>query len=731
MGWSKMSGAFYSDLKGAVGLSAKDPDGMGLPDSLVLDHFRSFCKSLFSFVLTFQIFLFGYLNSSASAWETTANFLSSSKDSVKTGKVIAPSEAAVVLEPPSEFIVPFPDDSIVFLGEGFDLISGKRRPSYCVTIGKAEQVNFNDKTASISQVTDEESLFRKLNRSISASGSYVGYSAGGSYQDSSEFKSSSKEITVVAKADIKSFAITMKPPRNVYRSGNLPTTRFDLTEDAVKLLMNPGTFREICGDGYVSQITYGADLYSVFRYSSLDYEQKRSMKVSFSASGPGGMFSASGSQEQEEKVTKLKISESINVAERGGKAAPLANDRASLVAQYSSFAERVAGHERPMFITVKRYSSLPAFKKASDVVVMYDNFELLVRRALRIKSLIPDLNDAIEQTRGGYTREYFVEDRAVLPNGPRSLDGLIRQRDHLKEEFKKAQIKIQTCMKEPNLVNCEIDTNRLYVASASRPVTSLANATASDDLAIRALSPLAINSVSPQEIAGWKAFLTKGRVFGEFAVCSIAATVARSNVDSVADNRCVNDNECLREEELASLRSFAFEGFGFDGVAISEGTCGNISNPFPQLPAGPVKINNLAIVRLGAGQTFSISATSDSGEPNFYDLSLVCPNLKIAEWKNLNAGAAIETIRFPRMNMNCNVEVRAFHGGGGANTIFQEGNLKNFFVNENTYEAVPQVVSDKHPNLSELVAKFVVPTDDYLQVDRDRNDLVIFIEVYR
>jgi hypothetical protein len=63
----------------------------------------------------------------AVGWETTANFISSFPNGTKKG-FVAPSGAATI-EPPSEYNVPFPDDSAVSLGEGFDLISADVAPA--------------------------------------------------------------------------------------------------------------------------------------------------------------------------------------------------------------------------------------------------------------------------------------------------------------------------------------------------------------------------------------------------------------------------------------------------------------------------------------------------------------------------------------------------------------------------------------------------------------------------
>jgi hypothetical protein len=212
------------------------------------------------------------ISSSVCAWETS-----------REGSIALNPQSGLGIEiigetpppvPREEVIVPYPDNSVVLLGEGFDLITGQRKPAYCVTAGLAQTIQFGDKNIYFSEVVDEESLLRKLNVSLSASAKYAGYTGGGNYESSVETKTSTKEINIVAQADLKTFAVTMKVPPSRLNVRSLPIRRHDLTPEAIRLLRDPAEFRRVCGDGYVSQITYGADFYARFRYFNLTFEQK-------------------------------------------------------------------------------------------------------------------------------------------------------------------------------------------------------------------------------------------------------------------------------------------------------------------------------------------------------------------------------------------------------------------------------------------------------------------------
>jgi hypothetical protein len=94
---------------------------------------------------------------------------------IKTGPLKDEVTPELNLVPPQVLVVPYPDNQAVFLGEGFDLISSQRRMLNCVTPGDPQRVDFRNKDLSLSEVTDEESMYRKLNMSMTARGSYAGY----------------------------------------------------------------------------------------------------------------------------------------------------------------------------------------------------------------------------------------------------------------------------------------------------------------------------------------------------------------------------------------------------------------------------------------------------------------------------------------------------------------------------------------------------------------------------
>ena len=172
-------------------------------------------------------------------------------------------------QPPDASVVPYPDEEGVSIGDGFDLITGRRRSARCVDSGKPEKIFFGDKNSSFSEVVDKSSLTEKLNTSLSAKASYAGFSGSASFQSSVETTTSTKNITLVAQATLKTYAMILDVPNE----GN---AQIDLTTAASNLFdKSSPLFREICRDGFVAQITTGAELYGLYTFFNLSYEQKR------------------------------------------------------------------------------------------------------------------------------------------------------------------------------------------------------------------------------------------------------------------------------------------------------------------------------------------------------------------------------------------------------------------------------------------------------------------------
>ncbi|KZS54105.1 hypothetical protein [Rhizobium anhuiense] len=613
----------------------------------------------------------------AHAWETNSAVIQYNSAALSGIETILPAE---------EVIVPYPDDSVVLLGEGFDLITGLRRPAYCVTAGPAQQVVFNDRRIHFSETTDEESLLTKLNTSLSAKASYAGYSGGGSYKSSVETKSSSKDINIVAQVDIKSYANTMKVPDAEVSSKLYPDRRFDLSPEAIALLSDDKTkFRQFCGDGYVAQITYGADFYAKFNYSELDFEKKTHVEASLEASGPAGVFSATASSTLDTDFKQKNIKEVISAFERGVKADKLAYNRDTVVNSYESFATRAEGHERPLFITVRRYMSLPS-GKGKDYEIVSEQLDAMVRRVLRLRSLIADFDDAIYQREGGKSRGFIFFD-PIEKGGVRDVASLHAQRDRLKVEVDEDRAAIRNCLESQNEAACKLRAQTTLIDGNALPAST------SDDLALRAVSPVARNIFSENEIVGINRFIALGGTLRKAAACNVVQAVGREYIEDVAASRC-DAGECLPDPQIVGYQDLVYKGFD-----VSPSECNQSLLPFPSVPA-PTK--GLGVVPVPAGNEIEISSSSDAKGYNDFSLEFVC-----ADGSRTKVGTFVVTkLFFVKLHMNCNLEVRGSHGP--ASTLY-----------------------NGRPSVSEIPngLRYLFKYDDDARGGVDFNDMVVDVHV--
>ncbi|MDW9804239.1 hypothetical protein GOA91_15130 [Sinorhizobium meliloti] len=584
------------------------------------------------------------LSSPSNAWQETATYFYS------TNKPVALRNDPAVT-PPEEFIVPYPDDSVVLLGEGYDLITGYRRPTYCITAGPAERVNFYDKNIHFSQITDEESLLTKLNTSLSASAKYAGYSGGGSYKSSVETKTSTKDISVVAQADLKSFAITMKVPE-ARLDGDYPPRRFDLSPEALTLLESDKVaFRKFCGDGYVAQITYGADFYAKFKYSELSYEKRTTVETSLNASGPGGVFDVKASESQQNEFKSKKVRETIEAFERGGAPAALPTNREQVIDTYRSLAERAKDNERPLFLVIRRYSALPS-GKGKEFETISDQLDGMVRRVLRLQSLLYDYDDAIYQLSKGPDRGFLVN-LYPIEEHIRTRAGFIERREALKNDLISARKKIRDCLTFQSKQTCLLGRNNsLFGISAILP-----RATISDDLRYRAISPLARNHFSPDEIQSIKDFVDAGGTLRAIAACMVIETIQREHIEEVTARRC-ESGECLPDTDIQAYKDHVFDGFTVKSCPLPNRA------PFP---ANPAPQKGLGFVQVPLGYSIKMTGIKDPGAgDNKFKASLACASgetFYLGEWSNI-------TKTYLDVNMNCTLQVIGTHSGARS-TIYR------------------------------------------------------------
>ncbi|MDH2052718.1 hypothetical protein [Achromobacter marplatensis] len=497
--------------------------------------------------------------SQALAWEATDNsrLVSTVQSSIqidKQGRSGVQGVPGHILNSSPVVLIPYVDENAVAIGEGVDLVTGRRLIRKCVKMYGTTRVHYNNKDTRFSEVSDEESLWRKLNLSISAKASYVGYSGGGSHTSEVEVKTSSKKITTVAQATLRTYAEVMVSPLAS------SSEQVDLVLSSYKTLQrDPGAFREECGDGFVAQITYGADLYGILQFSDNSYERKEKTKTAIDASGPGGVFTVNGSAEMEQVFKSEQTSKRVQAIERGANPQSLPSSRDDLVKSFESLGQRALGHERPVFVTVVRYSTLPRGREGRYIEVS-SGLDAMIRRALRLKTILMEVKDAhikLGRFIHGADDDFAKYDYVFTPqidtkDGARTEAGLKGLADALQTEIKKISEQIALCIGAPTAGNCYLTH---YVDA--------------NDFSFRARAPLPINALS--EVDHKEIYIaSKGiDIVQNRAKCKLSSLIIDNNIYEVDRVRCENDNECALASDLAKVVEEVYGSFGLKSADCS------------------------------------------------------------------------------------------------------------------------------------------------------------------
>jgi hypothetical protein len=500
----------------------------------------------------------------ALAWESTstARYAKNVLKNIANEKSAEKTVNAKFLQP-QQIIVPYSDENAISIGEGIDLITGQRKLQKCVNFPGTARVVFYNKNSNFGEVVDDESLWRKMTTSISARASYAGYSGGGSYDSTVETKTSSKSVTTVAKANVTDYVemISTGDAKDV-------NSIVDLSQNAIDKLATPTEFRSVCGDGFVVQIAYGANLVGTLQFKSREYEEKKNTKAAVDASGPAGVFKVNGNLQLEQTFKSTKTSTDLTFIERGGAPESIPVSRDDLVSSFQSLSKRARDSERPLYITVLRYSALPSGRDKSYVEVV-SGLEAMITRALRLKTLQNEVVEAVVKRRD-YEQDtadtkFKSHDYVFFPAiefNKRTAAGLGKFADELHQEIDETAKSIQKCLDDPSTINCT-------------------NASSTDfyDMINRASTPLPLNEIPSGSLESIYKYIKEGSDLPKLvATCKLAFFIQQTNVYRVNDVRCRENNECLKHDDLLAASNKVYDDLSVNGkTALNPTQCGQES----------------------------------------------------------------------------------------------------------------------------------------------------------
>jgi hypothetical protein len=279
------------------------------------------------------------------------------------------SATSAPVETPASRIIAYPQADGVSLGSGWDLSTNVKTHATCVGFS-AFPDRYQNAELSTQEAVDDEMLDASLNANFggSVSGSIGIFSAG--IQDNwginvSHHFTSSDDL-YVAHASVANGAMYAAPPgtkpTNSFDNkqlGEYPATGINLVGWASRL--DPTTFRKYCGDGFVSSIISGADLYVLFHFHDQSSDDKVKLTQEAKANfGIGTLFGAKGSDSisaQLERAIKTKNVD-VHFVEQGGVIKDLPVDFDTVKNSVKDLSEEAQKGAKPIYIIVTPYNEL-------------------------------------------------------------------------------------------------------------------------------------------------------------------------------------------------------------------------------------------------------------------------------------------------------------------------------------------------------------------------------------
>lgn len=212
------------------------------------------------------------------------------------------------------------------LGYAWDSEMGEYLPNRCISFAPVEQTA-QTSTITMSQISDQTDIMRHLN--ISASASLKTVVASGSMHASlmRDVHISGKSTTFMLHAKVTNGVISAGPASGGYHARKAfppleglerPFAKSEpQTPDNSTVMLTPWAqklfnkseagFKEKCGDSYISQIQSGADVVSLFSFTSKSSEHKEAVEASLKAKYLGGQVSSKLSEHTETQFKETDI----------------------------------------------------------------------------------------------------------------------------------------------------------------------------------------------------------------------------------------------------------------------------------------------------------------------------------------------------------------------------------------------------------------------------------------
>lgn len=273
----------------------------------------------------------------------------------------------------------------VSLGQGWDLVTGRRTQGTCIEGGSEVEIPGSSSTTQYKYLFDREQIYNSLGLTASASYGGFGWSA--------SVSTSFSETSLADRARTRILSTTLVDKGGIQISPS-PERMFGirLSDQAGKLLDNAGgadKFRKLCGDGFVLAIRRGGQLDVIYELKTALSEYSSAFNLSMSASGYGA--SANMTLDKTRRDTLNSDDTSIRLVQSGGVlSSPTTKE--SLVAKIENYPNFEKGAAAPYRIVVWPYSMLPNWKSGSKSLSLMNAraFFMRYQRLMDLSALYTD-----------------------------------------------------------------------------------------------------------------------------------------------------------------------------------------------------------------------------------------------------------------------------------------------------------------------------------------------------
>ncbi|MDJ0712122.1 MAG: hypothetical protein QNJ14_17155 [Woeseiaceae bacterium] len=342
----------------------------------------------------------------------------------------------------------------VEIGLGWDSQRNRLVPSRCINFAPIQEGGQHS-TLDLEEVSDSAALRKHLGVSASAQihGLAGSGSASASFVQDTNIKSSSSNFAVRASITngvmfigpekppaLRRYAFSAtQPVQPVYPDKPDPSTALNQSVQLAPWLntvnaypkdeKSLAAFRKRCGDGYVSAIYSGVELFTVISFESTDSTTTAELKAEISASY--GVAAGSASYEEKTENQFKSSNTRLHFFQRGGAGGIVPTGRQELAQKLQDIAREATAAPEFFDIEITPYSDLPGW--SLPPMKPGDNYtNLMVERYLQLKTLYRDLEDVIEKAVGPaesavYMRCFSVSDYENMQDRIREAIALLEK----------------------------------------------------------------------------------------------------------------------------------------------------------------------------------------------------------------------------------------------------------------------------------------------------------------